>query len=83
MCNVTLTDLPEAREIVERNIGQAIGNLAKGSTVSFEELDWDASLPSWLQHPDSRLDLVLAADCTYNPYSRYVSLHSTLLAEHH
>lgn len=61
---VILTDLPEAQEIVERNIHQA--SLAKGSTVVFEELDWDAELPSHLNSSSSSIDLVVAADCTYN-----------------
>jgi methylase of polypeptide subunit release factors len=65
---VILTDLSEAQEIVERNIGQA--SVAKGSTLDFQELNWDVELPQDLQHPDSRLDLVIAADCTYNSDSR-------------
>jgi methylase of polypeptide subunit release factors len=64
--NVLLTDLPEAQEIVERNIKQT--SLVNGSTLRFEELDWSVDLPLHLQ---SHVDLVLAADCTYNPDSRY------------
>jgi hypothetical protein len=67
---VLLTDLPEAEEIVERNITQA--QLAEGATVAFRELDWDAELPVDLRTPSNKLDLVLAADCTYNSDSRYV-----------
>jgi methylase of polypeptide subunit release factors len=63
--HVLLTDLSEAQEIVERNILRA--HTAKGSTLAFQELDWDAELPSDLS---SHLDLVIAADCTYNPDSR-------------
>jgi hypothetical protein len=66
---VTLTDLPEAEEIVERNITQA--HLAEGATVAFRELDWDAELPGDLRASSKKLNLVLAADCTYNPDSRY------------
>jgi methylase of polypeptide subunit release factors len=66
--NVLLTDLPEAQEILQRNVSQA--RLAKGSRLEFQELDWDAELPPNLLTPSSRLDLVIAADCTYNPDSR-------------
>jgi methylase of polypeptide subunit release factors len=66
---VLLTDLPEAEEIVERNIAQT--QLAHGATVAFRELDWDAELPGDLRASSQKLDLVLAADCTYNPDSRY------------
>ena len=64
-----LTDLSEAQEIVERNIRQV--GTKKVSSLKFQELDWDADLPDNLQSPCSSLDLVLAADCTYNPDSRY------------
>lgn len=64
---VLLTDLAEAREIVDRNLRQA--KLAKGSTIAFQELDWVDDSSASLQ---SSYDLVLAADCTYNPDSRYV-----------
>jgi predicted O-methyltransferase YrrM len=66
--DVLLTDLPEAQEIVQRNVSQA--RLAKGSRLEFQELDWDAELPLNLRTSPSRLDLVIAADCTYNPDSR-------------
>lgn len=65
---VLLTDLPEAQEIVEHNISQI--NLAKSSVLSFKTLDWDDELPQNLQSSTSPLDLVLAADCTYNSDSR-------------
>jgi predicted nicotinamide N-methyase len=67
--NVLLTDLPEAREIVERNINCATE--APGVSLAFMELDWDADLPDDLQSTPNRLGLVVAADCTYNPDSRY------------
>jgi methylase of polypeptide subunit release factors len=66
--NVLLTDLSEAQEIVEHNINQT--KLARGSTLAFQTLDWDDELPQNLQSPPSPLDLVLAADCTYNSDSR-------------
>jgi methylase of polypeptide subunit release factors len=65
---VLLTDLPEAQEIVKRNIGQA--SAAQQSTLYFQELNWDDELPPNLQPLDARLDLVIAADCTYNSDSR-------------
>jgi hypothetical protein len=64
-----LTDLPEAQEIVERNISQA--HPAKGSTLEFRKLDWDVELPPSFQAGSPLLSLVIAADCTYNPDSRY------------
>ncbi|KAH7401859.1 putative methyltransferase-domain-containing protein [Phaeosphaeria sp. MPI-PUGE-AT-0046c] len=65
--DVLLTDLPEAQEIVEHNINQT--KLAKGSTLKFQTLDWDDDLPQDLQSSCSPFDMVLAADCTYNPDS--------------
>lgn len=72
---VLLTDLPEAREIVGHNINSAIK--APGASLTFMELDWDAELPDDLQSTSEQLDLIIAADCTYNPDSRYgFLLHS-------
>jgi len=65
---VVLTDLPEAQDIVERNISHI--QTAEGASLAFQELDWDVDVPPNLQSPSSRLDLVIAADCTYNPDSR-------------
>jgi len=65
---VVLTDLPEAQEIVERNISRV--QTAERASLAFQELDWDAELPQNLKSPSSTLDLVIAADCTYNPDSR-------------
>ncbi|KAF2134340.1 S-adenosyl-L-methionine-dependent methyltransferase [Dothidotthia symphoricarpi CBS 119687] len=62
--HILLTDLPEATDIVSRNIRAA--KPANGSSLTFATLDWDADLPRYL--PPS-IDLVLAADCTYNPDS--------------
>lgn len=64
---------------MSKNIGTPVVELGKGSSLRFEELDWDAELPAWLALPSSggggggaELHLVLAADCTYNSDSRYV-----------
>lgn len=66
---VLLTDLSEAQEIVERNIRQA-GTIEE-SSLRFQELNWDAELPDDLQSSSTPINLVIAADCTYNPDSRY------------
>jgi predicted nicotinamide N-methyase len=64
-CDVLLTDLPEAREIAERNIASM--NPAVGSSAKFQQLDWEEALPTSIQA--QTFDLVLVADCTYNPDS--------------
>jgi hypothetical protein len=64
--DIHLTDLPEAREIVQRNL--SLARPATGSTLAFQELDWEVEIPTNIQA--SRLDLVVAADCTYNSDSR-------------
>jgi folylpolyglutamate synthase/dihydropteroate synthase len=57
---VILTDLAEAQEIATQNISQA--KLAERSSLTFQELNWEGKLPKGLND----LDLVVAADCTYN-----------------
>lgn len=69
--DIVLTDLPEAREVVERNL-KCVEIVARPS-IRFEELDWNAKLPSSLQSESPLFNLILAADCTYNADSRYVS----------
>lgn len=66
---VLLTDLSEAREIVQRNIDQA--SKAPGASLRFLQLDWDAELPDQVHKTSSPISLVVAADCTYNSDSRY------------
>ncbi|KAL7276845.1 hypothetical protein RUND412_000133 [Rhizina undulata] len=59
-CTVTLTDLPLAGEILNKNLQDA---QPQGQAV-FRVLDWDEELPiEFLANP---LDLVIVADCTYN-----------------
>ncbi|KAF1929589.1 uncharacterized protein M421DRAFT_4052 [Didymella exigua CBS 183.55] len=65
-CDVHLSDLPEAREIVETNIADCALQASNGSNLSFFQLDWDDELPDWLTREHAKFDLVLAADCTYN-----------------
>lgn len=64
-CDVILTDLADAEEIATRNIHGM--NPAMSSAASFFTLDWDKSLPRAIE--DRLFDLVLVADCTYNPDS--------------
>lgn len=87
---VLVTDLPEVKEIIQRNL--SLVETAPGSSIRFEELDWDSVLPSNLTADATSFDLVLAADCTYNPDSRYASqsrrhfwplyAYTTLVARH-
>ncbi|KAF2810199.1 uncharacterized protein BDZ99DRAFT_387099 [Mytilinidion resinicola] len=74
-CEVLLTDLAEAEEIVAKNID--IMNPAMSSSVSFTTLDWDEPLPQDVQ--SKVLDLIVLADCTYNADSS-PSLVRTLTA---
>jgi hypothetical protein len=69
--NVILTDLAEAREIVEHNL---VKNLTDRANIRFEELDWEEDSSELLQGRGTPIDLVIAADCTYNPDSRWVRL---------
>jgi predicted nicotinamide N-methyase len=64
-CEVILTDLPEAREIAQRNIENM--SPAESSTAIFRPLNWEESLPTDIT--EKIFDLVLVADCTYNPDS--------------
>ena len=71
--DVILSDLPEAEDIARKNLQAA--QLAKGSKLSFQTLDWEKELPEELHNLSDgsqymQFDLVVAADCTYNPDSR-------------
>ena len=60
---VLLTDLPDAIEILNRNVGlaqPASGGLKLATTV----LDWDAPVPEMVAK--QQFDLVVLSDCTYN-----------------
>ncbi|KAF2178570.1 hypothetical protein K469DRAFT_675476 [Zopfia rhizophila CBS 207.26] len=67
--DVILSDLPETEEIVNLNMHRAA--LARGSTVKFQTLDWDNQLPDRSNNCPHyvQFDLIIAADCTYNPDS--------------
>jgi hypothetical protein len=57
-----LTDLPEAEEILKKNIARASLRKNETQSLGFEVLDWDEEVPKHLD----KLDLIIAADCTYN-----------------
>jgi len=61
-CNVLLTDMPEAEEIVCRNL--AVMNPLPSSRAVFMTLDWEAPLPEAIK--DQKFDLVIVSECTYN-----------------
>ena len=62
-CNVTLTDLPDAMDTLQTNIAQA--KRAQGSSMRARVLDWFQETPTADWYDD--LDLIVMADCTYNP----------------
>jgi len=60
--HLLLTDLPEAQDILSHNLR----NLrSPDESVSHTLLDWSAPLPNEVEA--RQWDLVLVADCTYNP----------------
>lgn len=61
-CEVLLTDLPEAEEIITLNI--TASTPAHSSSTSFCVLDWEESIPESIG--DRQYDLILVSDCTYN-----------------
>ena len=61
-CNVLLTDLPAALNLLHDNISKA--RLASGSKVTADTLDWDDVLPEKVTA--QAYDLILLSDCTYN-----------------
>lgn len=60
--DVVLTDLPEAEDIVRKNIAEN-----EVRSVAFEALDWEEPIPQTVR--GLAVDLIVAADCTYNPDS--------------
>ena len=58
---VTLTDLPDATELIKVN--KQLADPDGASHIRCHVLDWDKELPSELM---SNLDLVIISDCTYN-----------------
>ncbi|KYG50722.1 hypothetical protein M433DRAFT_76 [Acidomyces richmondensis BFW] len=74
--DVLLTDLPDARELVEENISRM--RPAINARVHFAELDWeDETPPLWLAQRVN--DMIIVSECTYNP-STFPALVRTLAA---
>lgn len=65
-CEVVLTDLPEAQEILMRNT-TAPPQLGRQSKTTVTVLNWDEELPETICQ--KQYDAVLVSDCTYNPDS--------------
>ena len=61
-CQIFLTDLIEAMEVLESNIGKAAP--AAGTKASCAVLDWGEAFPKALR--STLFDVVLVSDCTYN-----------------
>ncbi|TKA27716.1 hypothetical protein B0A50_04817 [Salinomyces thailandicus] len=61
-CDILLTDLPEAKELVEKNIERM--NPAINSRVRFDALDWEAPLSESARNRSN--DLIIVSECTYN-----------------
>ena len=74
-CQILLTDLPEAMEILGCNISEA--KAASNSTLEKRVLDWGESVPEAIA--EVQYDLVLVSDCTYN-YETIPALVRTLSA---
>lgn len=61
-CDVLLTDLDEAKDLVEANLERM--NPAISSTARFQSLDWLEPLPSDIENRKN--DLIIVSECTYN-----------------
>ena len=78
--NVTLTDLPDAMDILEANIASA--KTTKGSSLKALILDWFDQDP--LRHLDGNPDLIALADCTYNADTIPALVHTLdVICSHH
>ncbi|TEY71516.1 hypothetical protein BOTCAL_0091g00010 [Botryotinia calthae] len=64
---ILLTDLPEASEILEKNLSAMTpdSDVSLCNSCSHQVLDWSAPLPQDVR--GERWELVVVADCTYNP----------------
>jgi predicted nicotinamide N-methyase len=63
--NTLLTDLPEATDIVTQNLSPSALNSRIKSRINHQVLDWASPLPTNVK--ETKWDLVVVADCTYNP----------------
>lgn len=61
---VVLTDLPDAEAVAQKNIAEA-NKLIKERSAEFEVYDWDGPAPKKVA--ERTFDMILIADCTYNP----------------
>jgi predicted nicotinamide N-methyase len=61
--NIILTDLSEATEILDVNVGTS--HSALRDRLAHQVLDWSHPLPPNIA--ETKWDMVLVADCTYNP----------------
>lgn len=84
---IILTDLPEAMDILQKNISKSINvGLASGTTIRGQTLDWNTVLTNTqnMKFDETqdlaslKPDLVLVSDCTYNP-SSFEALIATLV----
>lgn len=63
LSQVILTDLPEASDILTQNLSPP--TLCHSSPPTHQVLDWSSPLPPNIAA--TKWDIVLVADCTYNP----------------
>jgi len=63
--SVLLTDLPEAADILIQNLTSSTLHHRIRSRIDHQVLDWASPLPSNVKA--TKWDLVVVADCTYNP----------------
>jgi hypothetical protein len=63
--NILLTDLPEATDILTQNLSPSTLNPHIKSRINHQVLDWASPLPPNVK--ETGWDLVVVADCTYNP----------------
>src|SRR3954451_12954288 len=60
--SVYLTDLPEAQDMLQKNVD--IAKPAQGSSLRLGLLEWGSEISN--ETLPNRIDLVLISDCTYN-----------------
>lgn len=65
-CDMLLTDLEDAQEILASNVRCA--SPMAGSTLEAQKLDWSTGLDD---SSNANFDLVLVSDCIYNPESSH------------
>lgn len=65
LSKILLTDLPEASEIISKNLSPFTLPLPASSKLAHQVLDWSSPLPPTIN--STKWDLVVVADCTYNP----------------